>query len=89
MPTNFPVSNDRPTSLVLDFHGWGGDINSHEKDSQLNIVADEDEEGFLVVSAQGMSDMNNTSKEQYSIANPMLRANSYLKLGWSRVFSIP
>jgi len=61
VPTNFPVSNDRPTPLVLDFHGWGGDINSHEKNSQFNIVADEDEEGFLVVSAQGMSDMNNTS----------------------------
>ena len=44
--------------MVVDFHGWGGDANSQEKDSQFAHVADEDPEGFLVASAQGMSDMN-------------------------------
>ena len=56
VPANFPLSNDRPTPLVVDFHGWGGDANSQEKDSQFAKVADEDAEGFLVASAQGMSD---------------------------------
>ena len=44
--------------MVVDFHGWGGNANSQEKDSQFVHVADEDPEGFLVASAQGMSDMN-------------------------------
>lgn len=58
VPRNYATSNDRPTPMVVDFHGWGGNANSQEKDSQFVHVADEDPEGFLVASAQGMSDMN-------------------------------
>ena len=44
--------------MVVDFHGWGGNANSQEKDSQFVHVADEDAEVFPVALAQGMSDMN-------------------------------
>ena len=44
--------------MVVDFHGWGGDSNSQERDSQFIKVANEDPDGFIVLTAEGMSDMN-------------------------------
>ena len=45
--------------MVVDFHGWGGNANSQEKDSLFAAVADDDETGYFVLTAEGMSDMNN------------------------------
>ena len=50
------MSNDYPTPLVVDFHSWGGTINSHHKVSLFREVADEDDEGFFVATPQGMGD---------------------------------
>ena len=44
--------------MLVDFHGWGGDANSQERDSQFASVSNEDPDGFLVLTAEGMSDMN-------------------------------
>ena len=58
LPANYQTSNNQPTPLLVDFHGWGGNAHSQEKDSNFIKVADEDPEGFIVASAEGMSDMN-------------------------------
>jgi len=59
VPAAYVTSNDNPTPMVVDFHGWGGNANSQEKDSLFAAVADEDETGYFVLTAEGMSDMNN------------------------------
>ena len=58
VPAAYVSSNDNPTPMLVDFHGWGGDSSSQERDSQFVNVADEDETGFFVLTAEGMSDMN-------------------------------
>ena len=45
--------------------GWGGDANSQERDSQFAAVSNEDPDGFLVLTAEGMSDMNNRETLHY------------------------
>ena len=58
LPTAYASSNDAPTPMVVDFHGWSGDSNSQERKSQFAMVSNEDPDGFIVLTAEGMSDMN-------------------------------
>ena len=58
LPANFLTSNTEPVPLVLDYHGWTGSAS----DQMSNIglwpqVADEDEQGFIYVAMDGMSDV--------------------------------
>ena len=66
VPSAFDTSNNKPTPMVVDFHGWGGDSNSQERDSQFITVSNEDPDGFFVLTAEGMSDMNHRKTEQTS-----------------------
>ncbi|XP_023341933.1 uncharacterized protein LOC111711739 [Eurytemora carolleeae] len=49
-------NKDVPTPLVLDFHGVGGNSLFQEKDSNFTVVADEDPDGFIVITPNGMTD---------------------------------
>ena len=53
MPAAFVTSNASPLPLVVDVHGHGGDSGSQEDSSMFGAVADEDEEGFFVLTAEG------------------------------------
>lgn len=60
VPLNYQTSNDVPVPLVIDYHGWGEDAWWHESESKFTEVADNfDEEGFLVISPNGMDDNTN------------------------------
>ena len=74
VPTAFVASNDKPLPMVVDFHGWGGDSATQEGDSLFGAVADEDPDGFFVLTAEGMSDMNG-SKHAYNIICDVTRNN--------------
>ena len=53
VPAAFVTSNASPLPLVVDVHGHGGDSGSQEDSSMFVSVADEDEEGFFVLTAEG------------------------------------
>ena len=54
LPSGYSTSNDVPTPLVLDLHGWGGSGAGQEYEGGFDDVADE--EGFIVVHADGFGD---------------------------------
>ena len=58
LPLNYLTFNTRPTPLVLDFHGWTGSATDQmEYTGKWPQVADEDEDGFIYVAMEGMSDV--------------------------------
>ena len=67
VPTAFDTSNNKPTAMMVDYHGWSGDSNSQERYSKFIDVSNEDSEGFFVLTAEGMSDMNHRKKYYSSI----------------------
>ena len=64
LPAHWPMSNDVPRPLVVDFPGWTENMIGHERDSMFYVVADEDEEGgFLLVTPKGMGDVGDGKVE--------------------------
>ena len=58
LPTHWPMSNNIPRPLLVDYPGWTENMIGHERDSMFYAVADEDEEGgFLLVTPKGMGDV--------------------------------
>ena len=55
VPAAFVTTNASPLPLVVDVHGHGGDSGSQEDSSMFVSVADEDEEGFFVLTAEGVA----------------------------------
>ena len=58
LPAGYSTSNDMPTPLVLDFHGWGGSGTSQGYRGGFDDVADEQDAngGFIVVHPDGYGD---------------------------------
>ena len=56
LPAHYPLSNDRPTPLVLDYHGWMGSGHDQMYEGGLDEVADEDNHGFMVLHPDGAGD---------------------------------
>ena len=55
LPKHYPITNDQPVPLVLDFHGTGGHAQTHHSVGGFTDVADEDTNGgFVVVKPQGV-----------------------------------
>ena len=55
LPLYYPVTNDQPVPMVLDFHGTGGHAVNHHNNGGFDDVADEDiNGGFIVVKPQGV-----------------------------------
>ena len=58
LPVHWPITNNIPRPLLVDYPGWTENMIGHEKDSMFYAVADEDEEGgFLLVTPKGMGDV--------------------------------
>ena len=66
--------------MVVDFHGWSGDSNSQERYSKFVDVSNEDPDGFFVLTAEGMSDMNHRKK--YHSINYQLPKLDYDYRAW-------
>ena len=58
LPAHWPLTNNIPLPLLVDYPGWTENMIGHERDSMFYAVADEDEEGgFLLVTPKGMGDV--------------------------------
>jgi len=78
LPAHWPMTNNIPLPLLVDYPGWTENMIGHERDSMFYAVADEDEEGgFLLVTPKGMGDVGeekgwgsfNISKTQGPLGN--------------------
>ena len=55
LPLYYPVTNDQPVPMVMDFHGTGGHAVNHHNNGGFEDVADEEiDGGFIVVKPQGV-----------------------------------
>ena len=57
LPANYDSSNTVPVAMMLDYHGWTGTAHDQMVNMPWSEVADEDEDGFIYVALQGMSDV--------------------------------
>jgi len=56
LPAHYDTSNTKPVPVMLDYHGWTGTAHDQMVNFPWREVADMDDDGFVYIALQGMSD---------------------------------